>query len=169
MRAVADEGLIIPQVAVLASLVPPLQRLLQIPNFILDLYGDTSTGKSTSLKMAASVYGRPEEPDSLLLQWTNTSAALEQVAWVCGELPIFLDDAQHCPAALKRSVVYMIANGRGKGCGGGGKAGPSRDLDLAHRGALDLGGAALRVEPARGRAGAHPPPARLRELVGAFR
>ena len=26
-----------------------------------------------------------------------------------------LDDAQHCPAELKRSIVYMIANGRGKG------------------------------------------------------
>jgi hypothetical protein len=136
MRAVADGGLMIPQVTVLAALVPPLQRLVQIPNFILDLYGGTSTGKSTSLKMAASVYGRPEEPDSLLLQWMNTSAALEQVAWVCGELPIFLDDAQHCPAALKRSVVYMIANGRGKGRGGGGSMKGLRETSTWHTVAL---------------------------------
>ena len=74
MQVIADEELIIPQVAILASLVPPLQRKLQIPNFILDLHGNSSTGKSTSLKLAASIYGRPNEPDSLILQWMNTKA-----------------------------------------------------------------------------------------------
>ena len=115
MHALADEALMIPQAAVLAAFVPPLQRRLQIPNFILDLHGDTSTGKSTALKLAASVYGRPHDPDSLIMQWMNTQVAIEQVAGVCGELPIFLDDAQHCPVELKRAVIYMIANGRGKG------------------------------------------------------
>lgn len=120
MRALADEQLMIPQAAILASLVPPLQRRLQIPNFILDIHGDTSTGKSTTLRLAASVWGRPYDPDSAVMQWMNTQAAIEQVAGVCGELPVFLDDAQHCPAELKRSVVYMIANGRGKGRSAGG-------------------------------------------------
>jgi hypothetical protein len=105
----------IPQVAVLAALVPPLQKKLQLPNFILDLYGNSSTGKSTSLKLAASVYGRPHDPDSLILQWMSTQVAVEQVAGLCSELPIYLDDAQHCPVDLKRSIIYMIANGRGKG------------------------------------------------------
>jgi hypothetical protein len=114
MRTLESETLIIPQVAVVCSFVPPLQRRLQIPNFILDMYGNTSTGKSTSLKLAASVYGRPHDPDSLVMQWMSTQSAIEQVAGMCGELPIFLDDAQHCPAEVKKSVVYMIANGRGK-------------------------------------------------------
>lgn len=118
MREVWRESLMIPQVAVLAALVPPLQRKLQIPNFILDIYGNTSTGKSTALKLAASVFGKPHDPDSLVMQWMNTSAAVEQVAAMCSEVPIFLDDAQHCSAELKRSVIYMIANGRGKGRGG---------------------------------------------------
>jgi hypothetical protein len=117
LRAVEREALMIPQVAVLAALVPPLQRRLQIPNFILDLHGNTSTGKSTSLKLAASVYGSPNDPDSLILQWMNTSVAIEQLVATCSELPVFLDDAQHCPPELKRLVVYMIANGRGKGRG----------------------------------------------------
>jgi hypothetical protein len=119
MRVLESETLIIPQVAVVAALVPPLQRRLQIPNFILDLYGNTSTGKSTTLKLAASVYGRPHDPDSLVMQWMGTQSAIEQVAGMCGELPIFLDDAQHCPAEVKRYVIYMIANGRGKVRSGG--------------------------------------------------
>jgi hypothetical protein len=49
------------------------------------------------------------------MQWMNTQAAVEQLAGVCSDLPVFLDDAQHCPAELKRTVIYMIANGRGKG------------------------------------------------------
>lgn len=118
MREFVRESLMIPQVAVLAALVPPLQRKLHIPNFILDIYGNTSTGKSTALKLAASIYGKPHDPDSLVMQWMNTSAAVEQVAAMCSELPIFLDDAQHCSAELKRTLIYMIANGRGKGRGG---------------------------------------------------
>lgn len=120
MRTLANDRLMIPQVAVLASLVPPLQKKLQIPNFILDIYGSSSTGKSTSLKLAASVYGRPHDPDSLIQQWSNTQVAVEQLAWLCSELPIYLDDAQHCLTELKRSLVYMIANGRGKGRSSGG-------------------------------------------------
>lgn len=118
MRLLANEGLLIPQVAVLSAFVPPLQRKLMIPNFIVDLHGDTSTGKSTTLRLAASIYGSPHDPDSLVLQWANTQAALEQVAGMCGELPIFLDDAQHCPHDLKKYAVYMISNGRGRMRGG---------------------------------------------------
>lgn len=122
VNLIGGESLIIPQVTVLAALVPPLQAKLQIPNFILDLNGNTGSGKSTSLKLAASVYGKPNDPDSLVMQWMNTRVAIEQVAGMCSELPIFLDDAQHCSDDLKRSMVYMIANGRGKGRGakGGG-------------------------------------------------
>jgi hypothetical protein len=124
MRALASETLMIPQVAILTSFVPPLQGKLQIPNFILDINGNTTTGKSTSLKLGASVFGNPNDKhsDSLILQWTNTKVAIEQIASMCGDLPVYLDDAQHCSDDLKKSVIYMIANGRGKGRGarGGG-------------------------------------------------
>jgi hypothetical protein len=122
INLLAGESSIIPQVAILAAFVPPLQSKLQIPNFILDINGNTGSGKSTSLKLAASVYGKPNDPDSLVSQWMNTRVAIEQMAGMCSELPMFLDDAQHCSEDLKRSMVYMIANGRGKGRGakGGG-------------------------------------------------
>jgi putative DNA primase/helicase len=115
MNSVARDGFMIPQVAVIASFVPPLQKPLQIPNFILDIFGKTSSGKSTTLKLAASVFGSPFDPDSLIHQWMNTKIAVEQIAGMCSELPIYLDDAQHCSNELKRNLVYMIANGKGKG------------------------------------------------------
>jgi uncharacterized protein (DUF927 family) len=115
MNRLEQGNYMIPQIAVAASFVPPLQKLLQIPNFILDIFGNTSSGKSTTLKLAASVYGRPFDPDSLIHQWMNTKLAVEQIAGMCSELPIYLDDAQHCSDDLKRTVIYMIANGKGKG------------------------------------------------------
>jgi hypothetical protein len=155
MGSLASEGLMIPQIAVLAAFVPPLQRRLQIPNFILDLHGNTSTGKSTSLKLAASVYGKPSDPDSLILQWTNTSVAIEQVAATCSELPVFLDDAQHCPPEFKRSVIYMIANGRGKGRGALGGRGGTSETPTWHTVALSTSEEPLHAasphEGARGR------------------
>jgi uncharacterized protein (DUF927 family) len=122
VNILVDRNLLIPQIAVCAAFIPPLQRFLQIPNFILDIHGNTSSGKSTTLKIAASVYGKPNDPDGLIHQWMNTNVAIEQVAGMCSELPIFLDDAQHCPAYSKKSIIYMIANGKGKGRGakGGG-------------------------------------------------
>ncbi len=122
MNSLVDSNFIIPQIAVSAAFVPPLQRFLQIPNFIVDLYGNTSSGKSTTLKLAASVFGKPTDPESVIHQWNNTKVSVEQIAGMCNELPIYLDDAQHCPDDLKRTVIYMIANGKGKGRGakGGG-------------------------------------------------
>jgi uncharacterized protein (DUF927 family) len=122
MNSLVDGKFIIPQIAVAAAFVPPLQKHLQIPNFILDMYGNTSSGKSTTLKLAASVFGRPADPESVIHQWNNTKVSVEQIAGMCSELPVYLDDAQHCPDDLKRTVIYMIANGKGKGRGakGGG-------------------------------------------------
>ena len=143
VNILADEALIVPQIAVLAAFVPPLQKMLQIPNFILDLHGATSTGKSTALRLAASVFGKPRDPGSLVMQWMNTKTAIEQVAGICSELPIFLDDAQHCPSRLVGSVVYMIANGKGATRAIGG-AGGIRDAASWHTIALSTSETPLR-------------------------
>jgi len=170
-HAVASETLMIPQVCILSAFIPPLQKRLQIPNFILDLNGNTSTGKSTSLRLAASVFGKPDDPDSLIMQWMNTRVAVEQIAGMCSELPVFLDDAQHCPDDLKRAVVYMIANGKGKGRGA--KGGGIRETLTWHTVALSTSEEPLHEssphEGARGRilpvGGATPP---FRPGTGAF-
>src|SRR5947209_5277343 len=49
---------------------------------------------------------------------------------MCSELPIFLDDAQHVSDDLKKTVIYMIANGKGKARGS--KTGGIRDTPYWH-------------------------------------
>lgn len=130
INMVCGDTMMIPQAAICAALVPPLQSKLQIPNFILDINGTTGCGKSITAKLAASVWGRPKDPDSLILQWEVTKVAAEQIAGMCSELPIFLDDAQHVSDDLKKTIIYMIANGRGKARGS--KAGGIRDTPYWH-------------------------------------
>jgi hypothetical protein len=130
VNLVAADTMMIPQAAICAAFVPPLQSKLQIPNFILDINGTTGCGKSITAKLAASVWGKPKDPDSIIMQWEVTKVAAEQVAGMCSELPIFLDDAQHVSDDLKKTVIYMIANGRGKARGS--KAGGIRDTPYWH-------------------------------------
>ncbi|HEX8139455.1 MAG TPA: DUF927 domain-containing protein [Pyrinomonadaceae bacterium] len=130
VNLVAADSMIIPQVAICAALVPPLQSKLQIPNFILDINGTSGSGKSITAKLAASVWGKPKEPDSIILPWEATKVAIEQIASMCSDLPVFLDDAQHVPDDMKRSVIYMIANGKGRARGA--KAGGIRDTTYWH-------------------------------------
>jgi hypothetical protein len=130
MNLVTGDSMMIPQAAICASFIPPLQGKLQIPNFILDINGTTGSGKSITAKLAASVWGKPREPDSVILQWEATKVAIEQVVNLCSELPFFLDDAQHVSDDLKRTVIYMIANGKGKARGS--KAGGIRETPYWH-------------------------------------
>jgi hypothetical protein len=130
INLVGGDTMMIPQVAVCAAFVPPLQGKLHIPNFILDINGTTGCGKSITAKLAASVWGKPKEPDSIIMQWEVTKVAAEQVAGMCSELPLFLDDAQHVSDDLKKTVIYMIANGKGKARGS--KSGGIRDTPYWH-------------------------------------
>jgi hypothetical protein len=130
INLVAADSMIIPQAAICASFIPPLQSKLQIPNFILDINGTTGCGKSITAKLAASVWGKPREPESIILQWEATKVAIEQVANLCSELPVFLDDAQHVSDDLKRTVIYTIANGKGRARGS--KSGGIRETPYWH-------------------------------------
>lgn len=117
MTVLSPDTMVIPQATVLAAFVPPLQRKLVIPNFIVDINGMTGSGKSITARLAASVWGRPRDPNGLIMQWEATKVSIEQISSICTELPIFLEDAQHASDELKKSAIYMIANGKGRSRG----------------------------------------------------
>ncbi|MBK9649641.1 MAG: DUF927 domain-containing protein [Deltaproteobacteria bacterium] len=79
-----------------AALVPPLLGLLpHSSNFILDLCGETSLGKTTALRLAASAWGCPDERGSgLLFSWDASRVFIERAAALGDFLPLFLDDTK---------------------------------------------------------------------------
>ena len=120
--SVVEDALSYPAVilALYAALVPPLMVCLPtLPNFIVDLSGPTSEGKTTSLRLAASAWGLPDERGGgLLRSWDATRVWIERTAALLGNLPMFLDDTKRArrPEEVGR-VLYDVANGLGRGRG----------------------------------------------------
>lgn len=112
-RLLADH----PRVAIpyAASVVAPLIQILGCEAFCLDIHGESSGAKSTSVKWAASIFGSV----SLVGQWNDTSVAVERVAGALRSLPIYRDETQHLLGDFSAVVafVYAITQGRGKARG----------------------------------------------------
>jgi putative DNA primase/helicase len=103
-----------------ASFVPPLLEILKIPNFVIDWCCRTSTGKTTTQRVAASVWGRPDEraTDSVIHSWDATKVFIERASGVLSGLPLILDDTKRAKdSRLIADMLYLVANGKGRGRG----------------------------------------------------
>ena len=111
-----------PRVLILlyASFVPPLLMILRAPNFIVDICGRTTTGKTIALRIAGSVWGCPDEMahESTIHSWDSTPVWLERTASLHSGIPIILDDTKRArKPAVVADMLYLFANGRGRGRG----------------------------------------------------
>lgn len=75
------------------------------------LVGGSSTGKSSILKAACSVWGRF---DDYKRSWRATSNGLEAAAALFNDAMLALDEISECDPKAVGEVVYMLGNGRGK-------------------------------------------------------
>jgi hypothetical protein len=106
-----------------ASAASPLLNVLDAPNFIVDWSGETSRGKTTALRVAGSVWGKPDErAGGIVYSWDSTRVWIEQTAGFLHSLPLILDDTKR---ARYKSVVsqtlydFAFGQGRGRGAPGG--------------------------------------------------
>jgi len=76
----------------------------------VNLVGDTSSGKSTLLQMAASVFGPPD----YVQQWRATSNGLEHTAAAHNHGLLILDELAQVDPRDVGATIYMIGNGVGK-------------------------------------------------------
>ena len=76
------------------------------------IVGSSTMGKSLSLKVASSVWGKP---DSYIKTWRSTDNALEGTASEYNDSFLPLDEISECDAKVVGKVVYMLGNGTGKG------------------------------------------------------
>ena len=96
--------------AVSLALAGPLLEPLGLDSFGLHLRGASSSGKTTALRVAASVWGGP----GVLTTWRSTSNGLEGMAALRNSTMLALDELGQATAAEVGEVVYMFANGQGK-------------------------------------------------------
>ncbi|MEK3875169.1 DUF927 domain-containing protein [Paenibacillus sp. FSL M7-0420] len=106
------------KMAVYAALSAPLLSLWGESPYIFELAGSTSRGKTTALRIAASLFGSPDETKpGIFRQWNMTKVAIERYASTMNHLPLFLDDTKKTDERTARPIVYQFSSGQGKGRG----------------------------------------------------
>ena len=104
-----------------AALAPPLLRILKVPNFVLNLSSTTSQGKTIATRVAASVWGNPDErtPLTVLGKWDASQTHIERAAALRCDLPLILDDTMlaNSNSEIVAQIIYQLAGGRGKARG----------------------------------------------------
>jgi putative DNA primase/helicase len=98
-------------VALASAFVGPLLALIDGEGGGLHFVGDTSTGKTTALRAAASVWGPPAKR---VLSWRATANGLEGVAMAHSETFLCLDEMGQLDGREAGAAAYMLANGQGK-------------------------------------------------------
>jgi putative DNA primase/helicase len=97
--------------SICAGFAGPCLGLLGMDGGGFHLRGASSTGKSTALSVATSLYGSP----SFLRTWRNTDNALEGIAAMHSDLLLVLDEIGQLEPKHAGAVAYLLANGQGKG------------------------------------------------------
>jgi putative DNA primase/helicase len=100
------------QFAISCAFAGPLLEPLNIPGLGFHYYGDSTTGKSTALSIAASPWG-PQKP--FMMSWRNTSNGLEAQAASRSSTLIPLDESHQADPRVLDDAVYLLLNGTGKG------------------------------------------------------
>lgn len=96
--------------ALCAAFAGPVLARVNLESGGLHLIGDSSTGKTTALESACSVWGGP----SYRRSWRTTSNGLEGAAALFNDSLLALDEISECDPRAVGEVVYMLGNGRGK-------------------------------------------------------
>ena len=108
--------------AISAAFAGPLIALAGAESGGFHFVGGSSSGKTTALKLASSVWGNPA---SYWRQWRTTDNGLEAVAEDFTDSLMALDEIAQADAKSIGEMAYMLANGRGKqraGRSGGARA-----------------------------------------------
>ncbi|GGI39145.1 DUF927 domain-containing protein [Mammaliicoccus stepanovicii] len=98
---------------VYASLGSILLHDFNVDPFVVDMASKTSTGKTTALRVASSVWGT----ERLINEWNTTPIDLERKASILNSFPSMYDDTRKAKAYLLSDVVYQFSGGKSKGRG----------------------------------------------------
>jgi hypothetical protein len=110
------------QLALFTSLAAPLLKILGLASFIVDYSGETSRGKTSTLRVAASVWGHCWESGadspSFVYSWDATAVFLERLPETLQSMPVVVDETKRAksPEFIAKGI-YGFCSGRGRGRG----------------------------------------------------
>lgn len=95
----------------------PLLRQVNLEGGGFHICGKSSTGKSTTLQIASSIYGSAEEGnrERYLINWDTTKGSLELKAEQLNDCLFACDELGLVDANVLGETLYMLGNGTGKG------------------------------------------------------
>ena len=93
-----------------ASLGSVLLYEFDIMPFIVELAGSTSTGKTFTLNLVASVWGTTD----LTTTWSSTRNSIEAMASFLNSFPMFKDDTRNISPNFIANAVYNYSSGESK-------------------------------------------------------
>lgn len=97
--------------AISIALAPALAKLAGEDSGGFHFRGASSSGKSTALKVAASVWGNPQ---SYCRLWRSTTNGLEGLASLHNDGLLILDELSQIDPREAGEAAYLLANGQGK-------------------------------------------------------
>jgi putative DNA primase/helicase len=95
---------------VASAFAGPLLRPAGMESGGFHIRGDSSSGKTTALRLAASVYGGP----SYMQRWRTTDNALEAIAAQHCDSLLILDELAQVEGKVAGECAYMLANEQSK-------------------------------------------------------
>lgn len=96
--------------ALSSAFAAPLLHLVGMESGGFHFRGDSSTGKTTALRVAASVWGGLD----YMQRWRATSNGLEGLAALHNDGLLVLDELSQCDHREAGNIAYMLSNGSGK-------------------------------------------------------
>ena len=100
--------------AVCASLAASLLELSGQESGGFNFIGGSSTGKTTALVAAGSVWGKGSSSGGYVQSWRATDNGLEGIAALHSDAALCLDEIGQAPGRTIKEASYMLANGMGK-------------------------------------------------------
>jgi hypothetical protein len=107
------QGQVLPTLAISATLSGPLLQLTRLEGGGVHFWGPSSTGKTTVLRMGASVWG-PGDTAGFMRAWRATANGLEGAAAVATDTALILDELGQIEARELAAALYFLSAGSGK-------------------------------------------------------
>ena len=96
------------QFSIIAALAAPLLKFFDEDNFGIHYFGSSSIGKSITLQVANSIWGKKVHT------WRTTDNAAESLARSSNDGLLILDELSQVGADAADALAYMLGNGSGK-------------------------------------------------------